>query len=68
MNKNVSGGVLITLLIVAIIAILVAPFIFIWSLNTLFGLTIAFGFFEWLAALFLLGFLNKNYIKMKNSE
>jgi hypothetical protein len=68
MKENLGGGVLITLLIVAIIAILVAPFIFIWSLNTLFGLTIAFGFFEWLAALFLLGFLNKNYIKMKNSE
>ena len=68
MKENANGGLLITLLIVAIIAILVAPFIFIWSLNTLFGLTIAFGFFEWLAALFLLGFLNKNYIKMKNSE
>lgn len=68
MKENANGGLLITLLIVAIIAILVAPFIFIWSLNTLFGLTIAFGFFEWLAALFLLGFLNKNHLKMKNSE
>ena len=68
MNKNAGGGLLITLLIVAIIAILVAPFIFIWSINTLFGLTIAFGFFEWLAALFLLGFLNKNYVKVRNSD
>ena len=68
MNKSENGGLILTILILAIIAILVAPFIFIWSLNTLFGLTIAFGFFEWLAALFLLGFLSKNYVKVKNSD
>lgn len=41
-------GLFIALFILLIIA---GPFISIWSLNTLFGLKIAYGFFEWLAML-----------------
>jgi len=53
------------ILIVVLIAIIVSPFMFIWSLNTLFGLTIAFGFYEWLAALLLVGTITGNGVKFK---
>lgn len=46
---------LLFIVIIAIAAAIISPLLFIWALNTLFGLTIAFGFFEWLAALLLLG-------------
>jgi len=52
-----SENTLVLILIAALIAVLIAPLMLIWSLNTLFGLTIAYGFFEWLAGLFLLGFV-----------
>ena len=45
---NIFAGLVISLAILLIIA---GPFISIWSLNTLFGLKIAYGFFEWLAML-----------------
>lgn len=49
----------ITVAIVVVVAIVVmaiiSPLLFIWSLNTLFALNIAFGFWEWLAALALIG-------------
>jgi hypothetical protein len=53
MNKTT----LIAVLFVAIFAAVVSPLLLIWALNTLFGLGIAFGFFEWLAALLILGML-----------
>lgn len=59
---------LVVILIAALIAILVAPLLLIWSLNTLFGLTIAYGFFEWLAGLFLLGFIKQSSLKVNKSE
>jgi hypothetical protein len=48
---------LLFVVVIAIAAAVISPLLFIWALNTLFGLTIAFGFFEWLAALLLLGAL-----------
>jgi hypothetical protein len=48
---------LLLVVIVAIFAAVVSPLLLIWALNTLFGLGIAFGFFEWLAALLLLGIM-----------
>lgn len=47
-------------LFVALIAAILSPLALIWSLNTLFSLNIAFGFFEWLAALILLGSVRQN--------
>jgi glucan phosphoethanolaminetransferase (alkaline phosphatase superfamily) len=67
-NKTPSTSYLTTLLIFAFIAVLVAPVLLIWSLNTLFGLGIAYGFFEWLAALFILGFFKQNYTKVNSSD
>jgi hypothetical protein len=48
---------LLFVVVIAIAAAVISPLLFIWALNTLFGLTIAYGFFEWLAALLLLGAL-----------
>ena len=67
-RQNLSGSALVTILVIAIIAILVGPFLLIWSLNTLFGLTIAYGFFEWLAALLILGFLKQSPVKVNKPE
>jgi hypothetical protein len=53
MNKPTIVAIIIFALFLAI----VSPILFIWSLNTLFGLSIAYGFFEWLAALILVGTL-----------
>lgn len=61
MNKNSVA----LILIVVLAAIIISPFMFIWSLNTLFSLTIAFGFYEWLAALILIGTLTGNGVKFK---
>lgn len=52
-----SKSTLIFVLIFILFAVTISPLLFIWSLNTLFGLKIAFGFFEWLAALILVGTL-----------
>lgn len=42
------------LIVLALFALIVlSPFLFVWSLNTLFGLTIAYTFKTWLAALIL---------------
>lgn len=62
-----SENTLVVMLIAALIAVLIAPLVLIWSLNTLFGLTIAYGFFEWLAGLFLLGFV-KTSVKVNKPE
>lgn len=62
-----SENTLVVILIAALIAVLIAPLVLIWSLNTLFGLTIAYGFYEWLAGLFLLGFV-KTSVKVNKPE
>lgn len=53
MNKSA----LLTVIIIAITLAVLWPLLLIWSLNTLFALGIAYGFFEWLAALILIGVL-----------
>lgn len=59
---------IVTIIIVALILAIVSPFIFIWSLNTLFGLGIAYGFFEWLAALILVSMVTGNGVKFKGND
>jgi hypothetical protein len=44
-------------MVLAILAIVFGPILMIWSLNTLFGLGIAYTFWTWLAALILGGTL-----------
>jgi len=57
--------------ILAFLAIMIlAPFATVWSLNTLFGLGIAYGFYEWLAVVWLtvVTFGGIAYKKVKNIE
>lgn len=54
MFKNLSVVILIIVsLLILICLIIVAPFLVIWSLNTLFGLVIPYTFQTWAASLFL---------------
>ena len=48
------------LILVAIVAIIFGPLALIWSINTLFGLTIEYGFLQWLAAFVLAGAVKAN--------
>lgn len=68
MQVKMKPGVFAIVVILLLAFIVISPLIFIWSLNTLFGLTIAYGFFEWLAALLLLGTLNSNRAKFGSSD
>jgi len=56
--SDTPKGLLAFVAIFVIIFAILSPLAFIWSVNTLFGLTIAYGFWEWLAALVLLSFLS----------
>jgi hypothetical protein len=60
--NNVSKGLIAFVAVFVIIFAILSPLAFIWSVNTLFGLTIAYGFWEWLAALVLLSFLSARNI------
>ena len=57
MKNNTIAAALI---LVAIIAIVFGPLALIWALNTLFGLTIEYGSFQWLAAFVLAGAVKAN--------
>jgi len=52
-----SGTTQTTLVIMLITAIVFMPLAVIWALNTLFSLSIAYGFYEWLAVLVMSAFL-----------
>lgn len=62
--KDEENKLVVGFLILALIVVVVSPFAFIWALNTLFNLTIAYGFYEWLAGLIVLGFLKQSGIKV----
>ncbi len=53
------------LIVVIVIMTITSPILFIWALNTLFGLSIAYGFLEWLAALLILGVLRGDGVSFK---
>jgi hypothetical protein len=55
-------------LIFALIAVIAGPLLVIWALNTLFNLSIAYGFFEWLAGLILLGYFKTSPIQINKSK
>jgi fatty acid desaturase len=63
--KNIAAFVGIFALLLAILL----PFIFIWSINTLFSLNIVYGFWEWLAAFCLTSFMSVRHINsFKNNS
>ena len=55
-----NNAVALLLILVAVIAIVFGPLALIWALNTLFGLTIEYGFYQWLAAFVLAGAVKTN--------
>lgn len=55
---------ILLLVLLVIIGIIAFPFVIIWSLNTLFGLSLAYGFFEWLAAFFLIAVFKDTGLKV----
>lgn len=46
--------------ILLLLVVILGPFAVIWSLNTLFGLAIAYTFWTWLAVIVLGSYLNAN--------
>lgn len=63
-DEEDKSKVVVGFLILALIVVVLSPFAFIWALNTLFNFTIAYGFYEWLAGLILLGFLKQSGVKV----
>ncbi len=64
MRNRTLDIVLAALLIIVVVAFL--PFLFIWSVNTLFQLGIAYGFAEWVAAWVFGLFVGAVQVKYKN--
>lgn len=59
-TSDTSSGIFVILLILFVVAvILMAPFVFIWAVNTLFSLSIAYSFTNWVASFVLLLFVGK---------
>lgn len=52
-TKSMQITLLIFLIVLAVVLIGAGPLITIWSLNTVFGLNIAYTFWTWLGVLFL---------------
>jgi hypothetical protein len=56
MEYKMNNGLIAFVALFVVVFAILSPLAFIWSVNTLFGLTIAYGFWEWLAALVLVSF------------
>ena len=54
------------LIIVVLVVLIVGPLLAIWSLNTLFGLGIAYSIKTWFAALVLAGIVGKSSSSKKD--
>ena len=60
---------LVAVLIIAIIAAIVfLPFALIWSLNTLFNLSIAYGFKQWAAACFISFLIGSRSVDIRKND
>lgn len=46
------------IVVIVVLLFVIGPALFIWAVNTLFGLNIAFTFWNWLAAAILIGLVN----------
>lgn len=60
---------LVAVIILIIIAFVVfLPFAFIWSLNTLFNLSIAYGFKQWAASLFVTMLIGSRSVNVSKND
>lgn len=56
------------LILLAIAMVAFVPFVFLWSLNTLFGMGLAYSFINWLAALVLIGLFGKPNVNVNKAK
>lgn len=56
------------LILLAIAMVAFVPFVFLWSLNTLFGMGLAYSFINWLAALVLIGLFGKPNVNVNKPK
>jgi len=63
---TVMPALLVTLFVLLVLAVVIfAPLVFIWAINTLFSLQIAYTFINWFAAFVLLTLVGKPSVKSK---
>jgi hypothetical protein len=60
--KNLS---IVAVFVLILLAIIFFPFAVVWALNTLFGLTIGYTFWTWLAVVVLSSVISPTKIKTK---
>lgn len=63
-----SNTMVLLLILLAIATVAFVPFVFLWSLNTLFGMGLAYSFINWLAALVLIGLFGKPNVNVNKSK
>ena len=60
-QMKVDPWTMVGILTIVVLLLVFMPLAVIWALNTLFGLGIAYGFYEWLAVLVMSIFLQSKY-------
>lgn len=61
-------GLVLLLLVLVVLAIIFGPLLAIWSINTLFTLTIAYSLKNWFAMLLLMMLFGKSGVSVKKSN
>lgn len=60
-QMKVGPWTMVGILTIVVLLLVFMPLAVIWAMNTLFGLGIAYGFYEWLAVLVMSIFLQSKY-------
>ena len=60
-QMKVDTLTMVGILTIVVLLLVFMPLAVIWAMNTLFGLGIAYGFYEWLAVLVMSIFLQSKY-------
>lgn len=63
MNKTLGTTFVLTI----VLWVLLWPLAAIWALNTLFAMSIAYSFWNWLAMVVLVAFFGKSTVRIKNN-
>ena len=66
MNNTSQNVVVVMWVILVLVALIFAPLVSIWALNTLFNLNIAFNFWTWCASLWIGSFFSGVKLISKN--
>ena len=68
MKRNVSPATMIAIVILIVALVALGPLVVIWALNTIFGLSIAYTFWTWLAMIVLMGVFGKNNVNVSKND